>query len=120
MGPGVRYAIEAGFRAAQAPVVLVMMADLSDDFRCVDEMVGRVEAGAAVVCASRYMKGGRQIGGPLVKGLLSRGAGLSLYWLAGLPTHDPTNSFKAYQKRFPRSYAYREHGWLHAGHGVDH
>ncbi|MBV8200343.1 MAG: glycosyltransferase [Acidobacteria bacterium] len=100
LGPGVRYAIEAGMRAAAAPVVLVTMVDLSDDYRIVGEMVARAEAGAAVVCASRYMPGGRQIGGPWLKGLLSRAAGLSLHLLAGLPTRDPTNSFKAYRSDF--------------------
>jgi glycosyltransferase involved in cell wall biosynthesis len=100
LGRGVRYAIEAGMRAATAPIVVVMMADLSDDFSKVEEMVSRTEAGAEVVCASRYMRGGRQIGGPLVKGLLSRAAGLTLHWLAGVPTHDSTNSFKAYQRDF--------------------
>jgi glycosyltransferase involved in cell wall biosynthesis len=100
LGRGVRYAIEAGMRAARAPVVVVSMADLSDDFRAVPEMVRRAEAGADVVCASRYMRGGRQVGGPFLKGLLSRAAGVSLHWLAGLPTHDPTNSFKAYRRDF--------------------
>lgn len=100
LGKGVRYAIEAGMRAAAAPVVVVMMADLSDDFAKVGEMVARAEAGADVVCASRYMRGGRQVGGPRLKKLLSRIAGVSLYWLAGLPTHDPTNSFKAYRKAY--------------------
>src|SRR4051812_13402664 len=32
LGPGVRYAIEAGMRAARSPVVVVMMADLADEF----------------------------------------------------------------------------------------
>jgi glycosyltransferase involved in cell wall biosynthesis len=100
VGPGVRGAIESGMRAAAAPVVIVMMADLSDDFGRVEEMVARAEAGAAVVCASRYMRGGRQLGGPVVKGILSRTAGITLRWLAGLPTHDPTNSFKAYRREF--------------------
>ena len=100
LGRGVRYAIDAGMRAATAPVVVVMMADVSDDFGKVEEMVRRVEAGADVVCASRYMPGGRQIGGPRFKKFLSRTAGVTLHWLAGLPTHDPTNSFKAYAKRF--------------------
>ncbi len=86
--------------APPAPVVVVMMADLSDDFPKVLPMVSRTEAGAAVVCGSRYMRGGQQIGGPLLKRILSRGAGLSLYWLAGLPTHDATNSFKAYRRDF--------------------
>jgi hypothetical protein len=100
LGRGVRYAIEAGMRAAAAPVVIVSMADLCDDLGRVEEMVRRAEAGAAVVCASRYMRGGAQHGGPWLKGRLSRAAGVTLYWLAGVPTHDPTNSFKAYRKDF--------------------
>jgi len=100
LGRGVRYAIEAGMRAAAAPVVVVSMVDLSDDLPKVREMVERVRAGADVVCASRYMKGGKQIGGPWFKGFLSRTAGVTLYWFAGLPTHDPTNSFKAYSREF--------------------
>lgn len=100
LGPGVRYAIEAGMRAASAPVVLVMMADLADDFACVEEMVSRVEQGVDVVASSRYMRGGRQIGGPWLKGMFSRLAGVSLHWIGGLPTHDATNSFKAYRRVF--------------------
>ena len=100
LGPGVRYAIEAGMRAAVTPVVVVMMADLSDDFPKVAEMIERAERGADVVCASRYMPQGRQIGGPWLKKNLSRLAGLTLHWFTGLTTHDPTNSFKAYRRDF--------------------
>lgn len=100
LGPGVRWAIEAGMRAARGPIVVVSMVDLSDDYRIVEAMLRRAEAGAAVVCASRYMPGGRQVGGPRTKALLSRWAGLSLHRLAGLPTRDPTNSFKAYRRDF--------------------
>lgn len=100
LGRGVRYAIDAGMRAAVAPVVVVMMADVSDDFSRVGEMVARVEAGADVVCGSRYMRGGKQIGGPRLKKFLSRAAGVTLYRFAGVPSHDPTNSFKAYAKAF--------------------
>ena len=46
------------------------------------------------------MKGGQQIGGPWLKKLMSRTAGVTLCRFAGLPTHDPTNSFKAYSKSF--------------------
>ncbi len=97
---GVRGAIVTGMAESLAPVIVVMMADLSDDFPKVDEMIRRAEAGADVVCASRYMRGGNQIGGPFLKGLMSRAAGLTLHWFAGLPVHDPTNSFKAYRKEF--------------------
>lgn len=100
LGRGVRFAIEAGMRAARAPVVVVSMVDLSDDYGKLETMVEGVERGADVVAASRYMPGGRQIGGPWLKGQLSRLGGLSLRALTGLPTHDPTNSFKAYGKAF--------------------
>ncbi len=100
LGRGVRYAIEAGMRAAETPIVVVMMCDLSDEFSVVLELVSRAEQGAAVVCASRYMSGGGQVGGPWLKKTLSRMAGVSLYWLAGLPTHDATNSFKAYRSDY--------------------
>jgi dolichol-phosphate mannosyltransferase len=102
LGPGVRWAIESGMRAAAAPVVVVAMADVSDDLGRIAEMVSRVEAGADVVSASRYMRGGRQVGGPPLKSFLSRAAGVSLHWLSGLPTRDPTNSFKAYSREFLR------------------
>jgi dolichol-phosphate mannosyltransferase len=46
------------------------------------------------------MPGGQQVGGPLVKGLLSRLAGRSLQWFARVGTRDPTNSYKAYSKAF--------------------
>jgi hypothetical protein len=78
--------------------VLVAMADGSDDPKDVDRMLEVARSGAAVVSGSRYMRGGRQLGGPLLKRTLSRLAGLSLHWVAGLPTHDPTNSFRLYSR----------------------
>ncbi len=72
------------------------MADGSDDYADVERMVELAEGGADVVAASRYMQGGHQVGGPPLKRLLSRTAGLSLHWFAGVPTHDPTNNFKLY------------------------
>jgi hypothetical protein len=46
------------------------------------------------------MRGGSQTGGPLLKTLLSRAAGLSLAWVAGIGTHDATTSFRAFSRRF--------------------
>jgi dolichol-phosphate mannosyltransferase len=34
---------------------------------------------------------------------MSRTAGLTLHWFAGVPTHDPTNNFKLYSRRFLES-----------------
>ena len=99
IGPGVLNALRAGIAAATGDVVVVTMADLSDDVTQIDQMAGRIQHGAGLVAASRYMEGGQQIGGPPLKTLLSRLAGLSLRWLTGIGTHDATNNFKAYSRR---------------------
>lgn len=99
LGRGVVHAIRAGIAATTSEVVVVTMADLSDDVAIVPQMVDLIRTGGFdIVCASRYMRGGRQVGGPRLKKLLSRVAGLSLHWLAGLPTHDATNAFRAYRR----------------------
>ncbi len=100
LGHGVLNAIKVGFREARGEGVLVTMADASDDPATIMAMYERLLAGYDLVCASRYMRGGRQVGGPFVKSLLSRLAGLSLHWLAGIPTRDATNSFKLYRRSF--------------------
>ena len=100
IGRGVLKAMRAGIAGSTAPLVLITMADGSDEMDRVDEMVRLGQEGAAVVAASRYMKGGGQVGGPMLKRLLSRAAGLSLHWLAGVPIHDATNNFKLYRRDF--------------------
>ena len=100
LGRGALNAMKAGIAAARGRYVLVSMADGSDDLSSVDPMVAAARRGADVVAASRYMRGGRQIGGPRLKRTLSRAAGLSLHWFAGVPIHDATNNFKLYSRRF--------------------
>ena len=100
IGRGVLNAMKAGIAGTGAPFVLISMADGSDDPRDVDRMVELARGGADVVAASRYMRGGHQIGGPPLKRLMSRVAGLTLHWFARVPTHDPTSNFKLYSRRF--------------------
>lgn len=97
-GAGPANAIRFGIDLAATDCVVVMMADGSDDVRAIQELSNLVSRGVAVACASRYMSGGQQIGGPRFKKFLSKTAGKILYSLAGVGTHDPTNSFKAYSK----------------------
>jgi len=97
-GPGPANAIRFGIDYAKTKCVIVMMADGSDDVRAIQELSNLVSRGVAVACASRYMSGGQQIGGPRIKKFLSKLAGKVLYIFAGVGTHDPTNSFKAYSK----------------------
>ena len=93
---GVVHALRTGFEQVQHGPVLVLMSDLSDDLRCVEPMLECYRRGYRIVCASRYMHGGRQVGGPFVKRLLSRLAGVSLHVLIGFPTQDATNNFRLY------------------------
>lgn len=99
LGRGPLNALKAGFSSVKKGPVLVVMADLSDDLEDVDKMLELYEAGADIVCGSRYVRGGKQVGGPFIKRLLSRLAGVSLYYVRGLPTHDITNNFKMYDKK---------------------
>lgn len=100
LGRGPAFAIRYGIERASAAVVVVTMADGCDDPRLIDELTRLVERGVVVAAASRYMPGGQQVGGPLVKRMLSRNAGRSLYLLARVGTRDATNSFKAYNRDF--------------------
>ena len=99
-GPGPACALRFGLDNAQAPIVVVTMADGSDDPQQVEQLARLVERGVVVAAASRYVKTGQQVGGPVLKRILSRGAGLSLYWFARVGTRDATNSFKAYDRDF--------------------
>lgn len=99
---GALNAIKTGLEASHSTYVLVTMADLSDDYAKVDEMVTLAETGYDIVCGSRYAKHGKVYGGPFFKQFLSRFAGLFLHYAAGIPTRDITNSFRLYRKEMLR------------------
>lgn len=101
-GRGPANAIRYGIDHVANPVVVVTMADGSDDPRQIDELARLVERGVVVAAASRYSAGGQQVGGSVIKGILSRTAGASLRLLAHVGTKDATNSFKAYSTEFVR------------------
>lgn len=99
-GRGPAQALRYGVAHAVADVVVVTMADGSDDPMQIDQLTRLVERGVVVACASRYMRGGQQVGGPWLKGRISRLAGVSLHVVGRVGTHDATNSFKAYSRQF--------------------
>ena len=99
-GKGPANAIRFGIDAARSQVIVVTMADGSDDPQQIDQLARLVERGVVVAAASRYVTGGQQVGGPFLKGFLSRMAGLSLYWLGRVGTRDATNMFKGFSASF--------------------
>ncbi|HSS60978.1 MAG TPA: glycosyltransferase [Candidatus Limnocylindrales bacterium] len=115
LGRGALNAMKSGLRAARAPFVLITMGDGSDDAADIDPMYRLAEGGADVVAGSRYMRGGRQEGGPLLKRTMSRAAGLSLHWVGGLPIHDATSNFRLYSKRLLNQVTIESRGGFELG-----
>jgi dolichol-phosphate mannosyltransferase len=114
-GRGVLGAIVTGLRSAEEGPILVSMADLSDDFSALPRMLEEYRRGAKVVVASRYMRGGQQLGGPWLKGQLARWGGRSLRWLAGFPASDATNSYRLYDAGFVRTTRIESTGGFEVG-----
>lgn len=101
-GKGPANAIRFGIDVAGSGVVVVTMADGSDDPRQIDDLTRLVERGVVIAAASRYAAGGQQVGGPVLKRVLSRLAGRLLGVVGRVGTRDATNSFKAYATDFVR------------------
>jgi dolichol-phosphate mannosyltransferase len=114
-GKGVLNALKTGFDSVKEGVILVVMADSSDDLSVVDSMFELIQGGYDIICGSRYAKGGQQIGGPRLKGFLSRTAGISLHLLTGIPTHDISNSFKMYRQRVFQDMRFESSGGFEIG-----
>ncbi len=99
-GSGPAQALRFAMDHAEAEVIVVITGDGSDDPSQIEPLARLVERGVAVAAASRYMQGGQQVGGPFLKSLVSRVAGVSLYWVARVGTRDAINTFKAYDRAF--------------------
>lgn len=95
---GFANALKRGFLKVKRGAVVPVMADLCDDPKTINKMYKEIQKGWDVVCASRYMRGGRKIGGPKLQHYLSKFICLSLHLLTGVPTTDVSNAFKMYRK----------------------
>jgi glycosyltransferase involved in cell wall biosynthesis len=98
-GRGVLGAVMTGLRATVAPCVITMPAD--DDYNAerLNGMIGRHLEGYDIVAASRFMKGGRMVGGPWMKVMMVRMAAWFMCYVARLPTHDASNGFRLFSRR---------------------
>jgi dolichol-phosphate mannosyltransferase len=96
---GAHRAVMTGFAESAAPFVVVFPAD--DDFNAgiLDQMVAKAEQGCDIVCASRFMPGGRMVGAPLLKTILVRAGNFTLHHFARLPTRDATSGFRLFSRR---------------------
>lgn len=97
-GDGVVNALKTGFKTSKGDLIIITMADLSDNPKDIDKMVKKIDEGYDFVCGSRYITGGQRKGGPKTNGLLSLVACKTLHLLTNIPTSDATNAFKCFKK----------------------
>lgn len=92
-------ALKMGFSKIKEGAVVPVMADMSDELKLIDRMYTLSQKNWDIVCGSRYMKGGKKIGGPILQSILSKIVCLSLHYITNVPTKDVSNSFKMYNKK---------------------
>lgn len=101
-GRGVHGAVMTGFANATAPAVLVLPADDTFNAPIIDGMAAKFRAGADIVVASRFMRGGCMKGCPWLKAFLVRSAAFTLHHLARIPAHDASNGFRLFSLKLLR------------------
>lgn len=99
-GPGPALAIKYAIDNTKSKSVCVAMGDGSDDPKQVEDLFLLIERGLSVAVASRYIKNGQYVGKKGLKYLLSKYSGFFLYYFLRIGTKDPTNMFKAYDRKF--------------------
>ena len=97
---GLGRAYVAGFAKALemgAERVVEMDCDFSHDPADIRRMLEAAE-NADVVVGSRYVKGGRCVGWPFRRWLISRCGGIFIRMVLGVPVKDPTGGFKCFRR----------------------
>lgn len=111
-GSGLIKACRTGFKKANTDLMIVMPGDLADEPKTINKMYELSKKGYDMVCASRYCKGGKKLGGGILKSSLSKFAGLTTPLLLGIPTSDLTNGFKMYNRKlFKKINIESQGGW---------
>lgn len=89
---------EALSQAAVHDIIIIMDADDTHDVTLMDTMITKIENGADIVIASRFVSGGNDKSAPPFRRLLSRGASVVFKTLLPLDKiNDFTSGFRAYR-----------------------
>jgi dolichol-phosphate mannosyltransferase len=94
---GLGTAIRRGAQEAAEGPVVVMDADFSHDVTKLPMLFAGIEEGYDVVVGSRYMPGGKTVGWPAHRILVSRGAMLIAKLLLGAPLKDSMSNYAAFR-----------------------
>lgn len=96
--PGFGRAVRAGIGAVSGDVVVIVMADRSDDPRDVVRCYRKIEEGYDCVFGSRFRKGSRVENYPPLKLLVNRVVNKLIQLLFWTRFNDLTNAFKAFRR----------------------
>lgn len=105
---GLGTAITDGFKvflSARNPPkqIIVMDADFSHDPKDIPALLSGLNVGDGLVIGSRYCEGGRIIGWPLARRVVSRTANIIARSIARLKLNDCTSGFRCYSTEFLRA-----------------
>lgn len=106
---GLGRAYIAGFKWALEHNYLFVMemdCDFSHDPNEIPNFRDAVRDGADLVLGSRYVGGIRVMNWPLSRLMLSRGAGVYVRLITGMPFTDPTGGFKCFRRKVLESYSF--------------
>jgi len=98
-GEGPNKAIKQGIRYSKSNIILVFMADDFQNIRLINQMIKKINKGYDLIIPSRFIVGGKFIGGNFFKKLVTRTGSFLLHRIAGLPYRDCTNAFKMFNKK---------------------
>lgn len=91
-------AIRDGLSGSDADVVILFMADLSDDPADIPKLVAAIRDGYDVAYGSRFVPGGSVDGYPPLKLVYNRAFNNAVRLLFGVRARDVTNAFTAYRR----------------------
>ena len=98
---GLGRAYIAGFKWAlknNYEFVMEMDCDFSHNPKEIANFLKKINEGYDLVLGSRYLNGIRVMNWPISRLILSRGAGLYVQLITGMPFSDPTGGFKCFRK----------------------
>ena len=95
---GPNSAIIQGINVSQAEIILVYMADDFENIKIINNMIKLIEQGNDLVIPSRFILGGKMIGGKKIKKKITIIGSYLIYYVAGIPYKDCTNAFKMFSK----------------------
>jgi dolichol-phosphate mannosyltransferase len=100
---GFKWALERDYQ-----FVMEMDCDFSHDPKEIPNFRDKIMEGYDLVLGSRYVDGIRVLNWPMHRLLLSRGAGVYVQLITGMPFSDPTGGFKCFRRELLQAYHYKD------------